>query len=255
MSQHPQEEQLVLYYYGDAPECGEHLEGCEECRRAYHTLQRVLNSVDSLPVPERSADYEARVWQAVAAKLPVKQPWYREWFGSFGWRPVAAAAGVAALVIGAFFAGRTWKPATPEEKTTLAVKDPAQVRERVLLVALGAHLERSKMMLTELANAQPQNGQFDISMEQDAAARLLDANRLYRQTASSAGNYQVSALLEELERVLLELAHSPTTVPEGQIEDLRQRIEERSLLFKVKVFSSQFEGREAAPPASTSHSL
>ena len=93
------------------------------------------------------------------------------------------------------------------------------------------------MMLTELANAQPVNGQFDISMEQDAAARLLDANRLYRQTASSAGNYQVSALLDELERVLLELAHSPARVPEEQIEDLRQRIEERSLVFKVKVFS------------------
>lgn len=259
MSQHPLEEQLVLYYYGDAPECGAHLDECEACRNAYQTLQRVLNSVDSLPVPERSADYEARVWQAVAAKLPVRQPWYREWFGSLGWRPVAAAAGVAALVIGAFFAGRTWKPGT-EEKTTLAKAklsgpEAAQVRERVLLVALGAHLERSKMMLTELANAQPVNGQFDISMEQDAAARLLDANRLYRQTASSAGNYQVSALLDELERVLLELAHSPARVPEEQIEDLRQRIEERSLLFKVKVFSSQFEGREAAPPATTSHSL
>ena len=129
--------------------------------------------------------------------------------------------------------------------------DATQLRERVLLVALGAHLERTKMMLVELANAQPVGGQVDISFEQETAARLLDANRLYRQTALSANNYQVTALLEELERVMVELAHSPASIPEQQLEDLRSRVEERSLLFKVKVFSTQFENRETTPSSTS----
>lgn len=246
MNPHPNEEQLVLYYYGEAheaPALAAHLEDCAACREGYHALQRVLNSVDSLPVPERAPDYESRVWCGLAPLLKPPQPWYRSWPG---WKPLMVAASMALLLVAAFLAGRTLKP--PAKET---IADAAQLRERVLLVALGAHLERTKMMLVELANAQPVGGQVDISFEQESAAKLLDANRLYRQTALNAGNYQVTALLEELERVMVELAHSPASIPEQQLEDLRSRIEERSLLFKVKVFSSQFENRETAPPSTT----
>lgn len=246
MNSHPTEEQLVLYYYGDtheAPEMAAHLEECAACRDGYHALQRVLNSVDSLPVPERAPDYESQVWRGLAPLLHPSPPWYRSWSG---WKPLMIAASMAILLVAAFLAGRTLKPSAKE-----TIADAAQLRERVLLVALGAHLERTKMMLVELANAQPVGGQVDISLEQDSAARLLEANRLYRQTAVNAGNYQVTALLEELERVMVELAHSPASIPEQQLEDLRSRMEERSLLFKVKVFSSQFENRETAPPSTT----
>ena len=246
MNLHPTEEQLVLYYYGEtheAPAVAAHLDDCAACRDGYHALQRVLNSVDSLPVPERAPDYESQVWRGLAPLLHPRQSWYQSWPG---WKPLMIAASVAVLLVAAFLAGRTLKPPAKEP-----IADAAQLRERVLLVALGAHLERTKMMLVELANAQPVRGKVDISFEQESVVRLLDANRLYRQTAFNAGNYQVTALLEELERVMLELAHSPASVPERQLEDLRSRIEERSLLFKVKVFSSQFENRETASSSTT----
>ena len=246
MNSHPTEEQLVLYYYGDiqeAPAMAAHLEACAACRDGYDALQRVLNSVDSLPVPERAPDYESQVWRGLAPLLHPRPPWYQSWSG---WKPWMIAASMGVLLVAAFLAGRTLKP--PAKET---IADAAQLRERVLLVALGAHLERTKMMLVELTNAQPVGGQVDISFEQESAAKLLEANRLYRQTALNAGNYQVSALLEELERVMVELVHSPASVPEQQLEDLRSRIEERSLLFKVKVFSSQFENRETASSSTT----
>jgi hypothetical protein len=252
MMKHPTEDQLVLYYYGEAhesPETAAHLDSCAQCRDGYQALQRVLNSVDSLPVPERAVDYEARVWQRLAPRLTPRRPWYRSWPA---WQPMVIAASMAVLLVGAFFAGRRMQ--APAQGVT-SVADAAQIRERVLLVALGAHLERTKMMLVELNNARPVDGRFDISLEQDVASRLLKENRLYRQTAMNTGNYQVGSFLEELERLLLEVAHSPTSVPEAQIEELRQRIEDESLLFKVNVFSSQFESREAAPPAARSNSL
>ncbi len=37
----------------------------------------------------------------------------------------------------------------------------------------------------------------------------MHANRLYRQTAASSGDDRVVSLLDDLERVLLEVAHSP----------------------------------------------
>jgi hypothetical protein len=231
MMNHPTEEQFVLYYYGEAAEIEDHVAGCEACRAQYQALQRVLNSVDSFPVPERAPDYESRVWAAVEKRMEKRSLWL-----SFGWRTMFAAAAMALLVIGAFFAGRGWHKTAPVQMAD------SGVRERVLLVAVGDHLERSQMVLVELANAgTPAAGRLDISYEQQTAEDLLESNRLYRQTAATNGDVATAALLEELERVLLEIAHSPSEVSARQLEELRRQIEDRGILFKVKVFGSRVE--------------
>jgi hypothetical protein len=231
MMNHPTEEQLVLYYYGDTAAVEEHISGCEQCRASYQTLQRVLNSVDSFPVPERAPDYESRLWAAIEKRIDKRS---RRW--SFGWRPLFVAAAMAMVIVVAFLAGRSFRKAAPVEGAD------SGVRERVLLVAVGDHLERSEMVLVELANAgAPAAGRLDISYEQKTAEDLLESNRLYRQTAASNGDVATSALLEELERVLLEIAHSPSEVSARQLEELRRQIEDRGILFKVKVFGSRVE--------------
>ena len=53
---HLNDEQLVLYHYGEAQgrnDAAEHLEVCESCRANYQALRRVLAAVDTMPVPER----------------------------------------------------------------------------------------------------------------------------------------------------------------------------------------------------------
>lgn len=232
---HPTEEQFVLYYYGEGGGLEDHIHECEQCRASYQALQRVLNSVDSFPVPERGPDYENRVWSAIEGRIEKRSRVF-EWL-SFGWRPGLAAAAMAVLLIGAFLAGRGWHKPAPQ----LAGVDGG-VRERVLLVAVGDHLERSQMVLVELANASaPAAGRLDISYEQKAAEDLLESNRLYRQTAATNGNVATAALLEELERTLLDIAHSPSEVSAHQLEELRKQIEDRGILFKVKIFGSQVE--------------
>ena len=237
---HVTEEDLVLYYYGEAGARGveEHLGSCEACRESYHALQRVLNSVDSLPVPERAHDYEAQVWRSIEGKLP-RRSFASRWFT---WKPLAVAAAMAALVVAAFFAGREFQKPHGE------VAHDGNVRERVLLVAVGDHLERSRMMLVELSNSDaPKHGSLDISYEQRAAEDLIESNRLYRQTAMNSGDEATASLLEDLERVLLEVAHSPSAMSEKQLDDLRKEIEGQGILFKVKVFGDQVEQRQAAP--------
>ncbi len=245
---HLNEEQLVLYYYGETTvedNVELHLGQCESCRAAYHTLQRVLNSVDSLPVPERAADYEAQVWRSIERSLPRRKSFAARWFA---WKPMLAAAAMAALLVGAFLAGRIERSKKPVSSAA-----DSQVRERVLLVAVGDHLQRSQTMLVELANAGTgTSGRLDISFEQRQAEDLLEANRLYRQTATSAGDEGTASMLDELERMLLEIAHSPSDVSEKQLDGLRKQIEERGIIFKVKVFGKQVEERESAPASGTS---
>jgi len=106
-------------------------------------------------------------------------------------------------------------------------------------VAVGDHLERSQMVLAELDNAPDGKGKLDISGERRMAEDLLDDNRLYRQTARSTGDNSMASVLDDLERVLLEIAHSPSEISIEQLNDLREQIESRGLLFKVRVLGSE----------------
>jgi Fatty acid synthase type I helical domain len=238
---HISEEQLVLLYYGESTEASaidQHLVDCEECRTEFRALKLVLNTVDSAPVPERSAEYGHEVWQRIEKRLGRrKRRSFTQWWM---WAPA-----MATLVLAAFLAGRlTHKPAGPE-----VAKNQQQIRERILLVAVGDHLERSQMVLAELTNAPDHKGKLDITDERQMAADLLDDNRLYRQTAHSTGDTAVAGVLDDLERVLLEIAHSPTEVSSVQLDDLRQQIESRGLLFKVRVMGSQAREQEVTPAA------
>ena len=100
---HLTEEQFVMYYYGEgdgAAEVRRHLDACEACRGQYANLQRVLNIVDSAPVPERAANYGAQVWRKLEPKLDGGRGLRARWLAPVRWpvRHWAAVAAMAALV-------------------------------------------------------------------------------------------------------------------------------------------------------------
>jgi hypothetical protein len=246
---HISEEQFVLFYYGESAEAvgiESHLEECEACRSEFRGLQLVLNTVNSAPVPERGAGYGGAVWQRIEKRIGRGR---RRAFQWWIWAPA-----MAALVLVSFLAGRLSHPAagsgtitatnsnpsiSASQANTAANKANTEIRERILLVAVGDHLERSQMVLAELTNAPDKKGKLDISDERQMAEELLDDNRLYRQTAHSTGDKAVASVLDDLERVLIEIAHSPSEVSNAQLEDLQQQIENRGLLFKVRVLGSK----------------
>ena len=110
---------------------------------------------------------------------------------------------------------------------------------------MSEHLERTERGLVRLVN-EDANVSVDISAEQAWARDLLDANRLYRQSVRGTGSPAVGLLLDQLEPVLLDLVHSPARLSTAEFEALRARIDEQSLLFKVRVTSSDVRARERA---------
>jgi len=146
------------------------------------------------------------------------------------------------LLAAAFLAGRFW-PRPPQQ----VAQQPSQVNpQRVVLVAVGDHLERSQMLLVEIMNADV-NGPINFSAEQAQARELLDSNHLYRVSAQQTGDPQVAHLLDQLGRVLAEIANGPTEVSPEDLQQVRHTIQSEGLLFKVRVVGSEVNSRAQRP--------
>ena len=142
-------------------------------------------------------------------------------------------------------------PANSEHPQNLSnpenLEHTANPENRILLTSVADHLDRSDRILTDIMNA-PRG---DISIEQRWADDLLDASRLYRQDAIAAGEDSVASVLDELERSLIEIVHSPSRISAADLEQIRRRIDAASLLFKVRVMSDELRQREQAPASRT----
>jgi hypothetical protein len=251
---HLTEDDLVLHYYGEMTSREEvhtttHLASCERCRGEFVRLQRVLGVIDESTVSaaEPPPSFERTVWARLEPTLrPERRPW-TSWL-LMSPAPLALAAAVVVLVVGAFFAGRALSPAGPSG-TTAGNTSPAaaatadQIREGILLVDLGEHLDRSQMALVELVSSEDE-GQIDMSNERARAEQLVADTRLYRQAAKDAGDAVITDLLDEIERILTEVATTPNTVSARELADVRRRIESQDLLFKVRVMSSEVRERQ-----------
>ena len=241
------DQDLILYYYGEARRAEairRRLDASPADAERYKELCRVLELVDRQPVPEPWDDYDARAWRRLQPRLGERSGKGRVG-GRIGWftpRRLDWAVSVAALMIVAFLAGRFW----PVDRVDPGIgSGPRQMsdltsagRERILLISVGEHLERSEMLLVELVNAPP--GGADLAEELRRAEELLPFNRLYRQAARRSGQAAVAEVLDELERLLLDVAHSGD-LSAADLGDLRRRIESGGILFRVQVIGSRVE--------------
>jgi hypothetical protein len=257
VTHHFSEDDLTLYYYGEGrrrADIERHITTCPVCASLYGEISQTLAMVTAPDTPERGDQYGLEVWQRVRHELPEQDaPW---WTTFFRHDRLAFAAAVAMLVLVAFVAGRIWPrppadaPAPSAAQSTNAAPgsiNGGDTRQRILLTSVADHLDRSERVLTDIMNA-PRG---DISSEQRWADDLLTTSRLYRQDAVDAGEQSVAAVLDELERSLLEIVNSPSKISAADLEQIRRRIDAAALLFKVRVMSDGLREREQAPDRST----
>jgi hypothetical protein len=214
---HLSEEDLILIYYGEpaVPGGAQHLAECGQCKAAADALAQTLDLCNEWSVPTPDAGFERRVWDY--------RP--RAWSLPRTWIAVAAAA---VLLIGAFLLGRQSR--TPQPSIVAGLS--SQARERILEISLADHLDRAGLLLTEVSN------EGDFTAERARAQDLVEEGRLMRQTLAHRGVSPTLTFLDEVERVLLEVANAPDSVSPREVEELQQRIGSGSLLFKVRIIES-----------------
>lgn len=239
---HPTDDDLVLHYYGEGDPAttraiDAHLARCQTCRSTLHGLDEVLTLAAAHAGEEAADGFERVMWARVR---PAIEGAPRGWRARVTFTRLAFASGILSLVLAAFVAGRWWAPAAPAALE--GTGEAARVApERVWLVAVGDHLDRSQMVLAEVLNADP--AAPVPAVERARAADLVAGSRLIRQSATPDGVATVTEVLEELERVLIEIANGGDDSPAADLEALRERIGSRGVLFRLRVVGAEVRER------------
>ena len=245
------EETLILHFYGESADphaVAAALAADPDLRRHFDELTRDLAAAATVEAPAAPDDLAARVWQELRPRISRPRSRFSPWFGGgSAWSPrltfaAASLAVVAALVLG-YAAGRRESP-VPFVASGLSVEDAATglstgARERLLLASVESHLAGSERLLTRLANATPSDAGA-LAEESAWAAALVSSNRLYRRAAERSGQRRIVALLDELEPLLLELAHSTDAAPDD-LQAAQRRIDNTDLLFKLRVTGERLQ--------------
>jgi hypothetical protein len=243
-----EEEQLEHFYSKGESAAGRHLEACAECAAGYAALQRDLAALPALEPPVRDASYGDHVWQSIAPSLLAyeapKKGWWRAGLG----RRLSYAAVCALLVMGAFFAGRRWEHRQPP---ATAGNTPAQPAQRVVVVILSDHLDRSERLLIELKHADADSAEM-VSPLRDEARSLLTANRICRQEVKQQDDPALAEALDRLEPLLAELANSRGGLNAAVLARLQNEMKSGNLLFEVRVLRSRIPNQQ---PAGNSRSI
>ncbi len=236
---HIDEEQLMLYYYGEATEpkpIAAHLGTCDACRAEYEALCASLAMLESWKAPDPCQDYEVKLWKKLQDGMPpTGKRSLRRWI--LGFSPWPQLLGACTLLALAFLAGVLWKGEPPRDRPAVE-----SVQHRLLFASLEEHLERGEIFLTEYANA-GRGGEPDVNFQKDWARQLSNSNRLLRQAVRQQGDHEIGGLLDSLEIVLLESLHHADA---REDEDLLQQC--RELIFKIRIISTRLQ-RNAAPPS------
>jgi len=267
-ARHMSDEDLLLDYYGEATpeqhaEMRAHVETCAECQALDRELRAVLALVDSEPVPDAPPGFEREMWARLEPVVsgfsrtnlePVVSGFSRtnevrlkadttaaDTAWSFEFPRWALAASVAALAVGSFALGRVWD--TPTTSPGVSTADVRELSERMLRSEVEEHLERSQRVFVELVNADD-SAPVRLASDRERAADLVAAGRLYRRSAEEMGDADTRDLLEDVERVLVEIANGPEVESSNDLSEVRAQITDQDLIFRLRVMTAGMQARE-----------
>lgn len=248
---HLSEDELIELYYGEGTSAASaHLKACRACSAQYAELKRGVDAIQLAPMPQRSAEYGDRVWESVRPQLipyPKKTARWRTWVH---WRATALAVSCAMLLAVAFVGGRYWERIAFRKANVSGNPQPSQ---RVVLVVLTDHLDRTERLLVQLEHTDsPDRG--ESAQLQSEARELLASNRLYRVTASNAGDPAMAGALDRLEGVLAEIANDPNLTA-TDLERVRKDMNTKGILFEIRVLRERGSDHGSGPKSANGASI
>ena len=231
-----------------------HLARCRRCREEHAELRAVVAVLSNDPL--RSAEPElplavlvARVEREVERVVVARGRRPRLWLVAV---PAAAAVAAVALLVPRVverFRGETppARAVIPAAEATPLVSEDALLRiERNLAREQAArYLNQAGEVLVTVAatgsDCDRKDGKLDVGAAPERSRELLEKRRL---VVEAGGEAVASArgVLDDVEMALRDVAELPSCVKRGDVERVRQEVERRQLLMRIRLMTRELEG-------------
>ncbi len=241
-----------------------HIKSCDACRDAFQGMQQTVQMLPPSPDTELSEAYweaftnrvinEATQEKRSPSTVSLMQQRLQKLWDVVGKRQFFPRIGFAfALIFAGVLIGRMWDSpidshTIPDiEQTSAGMIAPAQLTERTQ-----RYLDRSSVLLLGLVN-------FDVGADDPAvihmdrkrlmAAELVDEARVLRADLNAGREQQLAQLIEDLERILIQIANLEAREDVPSIELIQRGVDHGSLLLKINLEQMRLGDRAAEQPA------
>jgi len=237
---HVQNAELWQMAAGEATDAVQaHVAICPACAVRVAELTEAIAQATADTESMDDTAYGAQMWAQVRSRLTPRGGAFWNGMAWPRWRLVAAAlvlvavGGTAGVV-----AGRIWERSHAPQQTVARQNPPpdAVQRERVLVVVLDEHVERSTRLLVELKHADGDRAELGPLREE--AAQLLKVNAERSSDAAALGDGELTAALDQLEPVLKAVATMPDAARSEELARLERRLNAEGLLFDLRVLAA-----------------
>jgi hypothetical protein len=199
-----------------------HLRACPACSARFEEIIKIGSLMQKGAAPIPGVDFD-KSWRQIAAALSPVTRWQFFWMRSPRWLLITAGF-LAFFILGVVFARLNFFPS--RTITTAPLDTTFMYSTRDYFAAL-------QPVLSEFSNASGQDGD---SMTGQARIRLLLGNlRLLRLRADRNRDSSLLRLLDDIELVLLEIAHLDRSDSE-HTRLVGTLIQEKGIPMKMKVF-------------------
>ncbi|MFI5183921.1 MAG: zf-HC2 domain-containing protein [Vicinamibacteria bacterium] len=222
-----------------------HLEACEPCRREHAESVALLELFARDPIhtaePELPASF---LLSRVLARLDaVVAPRPARW----GWALGAVALAASLAVVVPAVVSRILPGARGPEAPAVAMGDDAlrRLERNMAREQAVRYLNEAQDVLVNMA-AQPRDcdrdkARVDVGDEAQRSQELLTRRTLLVEM-DQEGLASARPVLEDVERVLREVASLRSCARAGDVERVRRDLEERRLLMKIRLMSRELQG-------------
>jgi DNA repair exonuclease SbcCD ATPase subunit len=235
---------LILYLYDELDQrerqtLERHLSECNNCKQRLEAYKQTLSLVEKKQnkVPELDWD---KNWRVVQERLKTKKTPQKITTLHGGPRKwaIASAAAAAIFLLGVFVGKFMLFP--PQHLET------GQFENQPFLASLFTrYVDEALPVIMEIANYDTRIDTYpDRLSESREVSHLLLQNRLLKKHMDSDGQRKLLQLLEELELVLTEISNLTSNDPDA-LESLKNLIQERQILFKIKYMAPRPQIRES----------
>jgi hypothetical protein len=222
-----------------------HIAGCDACRRDHARSLALLEALAQDPVHSAEPDIPLSfLVSRVEARLDAaeaRHPWRSGW--AIGAIAVAASLAIVVPALVSRIVARPKGPAAPA--VAMADDSLRRLERNVAREQAVRYLNEAQDVLVTMA-AQPRDcdhdkARVDVGDEAQRSQELLTRRALLVEM-DQEGLATARPVLEDVERVLREVASLRSCARAGDVERVRRDLEERRLLMKIRLMSRELQG-------------